>query len=74
MAGFYTNCKMDKLITSLNGLVSVEGISTLASRGGTSLLTLGPQFLSVWKDETASSFQLGKAFGKLFSAVTNFTI
>ena len=56
VAGFYTNCKMDKLITSLNGLVSVEGLSTLASRGGTSLLTLGPQFMSVWKDEAASSF------------------
>ena len=56
VAGLYTNCKMDKLITSLNGLVSVEGLSTLASRGGTSLLTLGPQFMSVWKDEAASSF------------------
>lgn len=74
MAGFYTTCKMDKLITSLNGLVSVEGLSTLATRGGTSLLTLGPQFLSSWNDPEQSAFQLGAAFGKLFSGLTNFTI
>ena len=47
---------MDKLITSLNGLVSVEGLSTLAARGGTSLLTLGPQFLSSWNDPEQSAF------------------
>lgn len=74
MAGFYTNCKIDKLITSLNGLASVEGMSTLASRGGTSLLTLGPQFMNTWKSPDASSFEVGRSFGKLFSAVTNFTI
>jgi len=65
---------MDKLITSMNGLASVEGLSTLAARGGTSLLTLGPQFMSSWKDPEASSFMVGQSFGKLFSGVTNFSI
>jgi len=65
---------MDKLITSMNGLASVEGLSTLAARGGTSLLTLGPKFMSTWKDPAATSFMVGQSFGKLFSGVTNFSI
>lgn len=73
-AGFYTTCKMDKLINNLTGLVSVEGLSTLSARGGTSLLTLGPKFLNAWKDPTQTAFTRGQAFGKLFSGISGFTI
>ena len=65
---------MDKLINNLTGLVSVEGLSTLGARGGTSLLTLGPDFLSAMKDPNMSSFMVGQSFGKLFSGISGFTI
>lgn len=74
IAGFYTTCQMDKLINSLSGIASVEGLSTLAARGSTSLLTLGPKFMSDFSDPEVSAFQLGQSFGKLFSGLTNFTI
>jgi hypothetical protein len=73
-AGFYTTCQMDKLINNLTGLVSVEGLSTLSARGGTSLLTLGPKFLSSMKEPNSSSFMVGQSFGKLFSAISGYSI
>lgn len=73
-ASFTSNCKIDKLITSLNGLISVEGLSTFSTRGGVSLLTLGPQFWDAWTDEKGTGFTIGEKFGKLFSGITNFTI
>jgi hypothetical protein len=65
---------MDKLINNLTGLVSVEGLSTLSARGGTSLLTLGPKFMSSLKDPNQTAFTIGQSFGKLFAGITGFTI
>jgi hypothetical protein len=58
----------------MTGLISVEGLSTLTARGGTTLLTLGPKVMSTVNDATATSFMKGQAVGNLFAALTGFAV
>lgn len=74
MSGFYKDCDVNKFMDSMTTLFSEEGASALAARGSVSYLTEYNRYKKVTSDEYATTFAKGRAFGKLFSAVTNYTI
>lgn len=74
MAGFYTDCDVNKFFDSMTTLISAEGSSSLMARAGGSYMFDFQEFKKTWADESASTFDRGASFGKLFGAVTNYHI
>ena len=80
MSDFYSSCDIDKLFTTLTKLITVEGISELASRAVGAIFFEYKDLVNAFKkDEVTkklilSSYEIGYYFGRAISVTFAWTI
>ena len=73
LAGFYLECKMDKLMYTMTHLLSVEGLAELFARALGSI----PSYLMLYEvviDPSSSDMELGFAIGKVSGNILDYKI